>query len=221
VENLVKRDSFYLRGSLLALTLALTSLAVPLRAHPQGDFYENKWIRDRSVDWMFTDTFPSNAWRDRVNDADGPWNAVGTSMHFVKQPEVNDFNALNCPSSYQKNGIHIGPIDGTPINDNTLARTYRCIFSGTNEWYSFQIKFDVEEPWYTGASTPPPAFAFDLQAVATHEFGHATGFTGHFGGGSSYCTETPKQTMCPTLAKGKAYPRSLETHDKHTFQNAY
>ncbi|MGI8775483.1 MAG: matrixin family metalloprotease [Actinomycetota bacterium] len=219
--RITRSDRLYTLGAVVLISVAVGALAAPARSHDGTKFHNLTWIRDTSVNWMFTDTFPTGAWRDRVKEADGPWNAIGAGMYFVKQSQVNDFNALECPSTYQKNGIHIGSIDGTPSSDNTLARTYKCKFSGTSELYSAQIKFDEAEAWYTGDATPPPSDKFDVEAIATHEFGHATGWSGHFLESGTHCTDTPKETMCPTIPSGKAYWRTLETHDKHTLVNAY
>ncbi|HEX7169063.1 MAG TPA: hypothetical protein VF230_18945, partial [Acidimicrobiales bacterium] len=68
---------------------------------------------------------------------------------------------------------------------------------------------------------------FDVWAVASHEFGHVTGW-----GGEHYtpapdagvlCDEGSQQkhTMCPGIATSNQRMRTLEAHDIGTFNNAY
>ena len=83
------------------------------------------------------------------------------------------------------------------------------------------IRFDTDGPsWYTGVSTSVPSGKSDARSVAIHEFGHAAGFKGHFEG-TSLCSGSIRQTMCPTLPSGTSYMRTLESHDKHTIVSAY
>ena len=207
--------------------LIITTLAGGSFAHDNvSDFYPRKWKRDKAVDWHFTDTFhPSNqAWRDRVKDGAQAWNNLYEPMFFVKQTEIPDFNATVCPDRYQKNAIHMSNIDG---KYGYAADTKTCVFNGDRtEMFSVQIRFDTAESWYVGSTYPPPYDRTDVQAWATHEFGHATGFhgphdDGHFEGSGTHCTNNPKETMCPFMPYGYAYFRSLESHDIHTFDKAY
>ena len=109
--------------------------------------------------------------------------------------------------------------------------------SDNNSLHSFQIKFDSTVTWYTGTGTPGST-EVDLWSLAAHEFGHATGRGktfggkatvggdgfGHFLDSSSLCNvnEADHHTMCQTnIATGQKWDRSLNTHDKDTFENKY
>jgi hypothetical protein len=75
----------------------------------------------------------------------------------------------------------------------------------------------------------------DLEGLATHEFGHVVGGwtestdEGHFDNSTnpnlcgSGVSDSDKHTMCTNLGSGLEswYKRSLQTHDTHTFQDAY
>jgi hypothetical protein len=72
-----------------------------------------------------------------------------------------------------------------------------------------------------------PAGRPDLASVATHEFGHASGWAHHYDdagvdpGGLICGNNSGQATMCATHYKGTARQRSLQTHDVHTFKAAY
>lgn len=89
--------------------------------------------------------------------------------------------------------------------------------------------------WYTGSSTSVPGEAGapdaeqDMQGVAMHEFGHASGFARHYDGanstglGGAICerTNSKRETMCALSTQGAAWARTLGPHDRHTWDAAY
>lgn len=214
-------------ATLMAASALTSSIAT---AHDGVTYFPSKWKRDSSVEWTFVDTFPSGSGqRNRIKDADGPWNAQGQTMYFVKSSgDVPNYPAnRNCDNlGYQQNAFHwdYNGIDG---QFGFAMLTYVCRFtSDTSEMKAFNTRIDSDEVWHFDSSTPPPSYATDLQAHATHELGHAAGFagpysSGHFWKDGKPCTDKPKQTMCPEISYGKAYWRSLESHDIHTFDYRY
>lgn len=203
------------------------SLLVPSpgNAHSATDYYPRTWQRDQTIEYRFTTEMPAGSFRGRVRDARDQWNAVNTTLSLHEGATFTpDYAPDQCPNSYQTNGIFHRTIDGP---GNTLASTWTCIFSGTDETYSAQIVFDSEEMWYSGTGTPLTT-QVDLWAVSSHEFGHVTGFSGPHANGhfnpndSTVCPESSsKHTMCPTITRGVTWQRDLEFHDSETFENAY
>jgi hypothetical protein len=72
----------------------------------------------------------------------------------------------------------------------------------------------------------------DLESIASHEFGHATGRVrggdgdlGHFtqANNGAICNSNADEhhTMCRSGVAGTTYDRTLNTHDKDTFESAY
>lgn len=68
---------------------------------------------------------------------------------------------------------------------------------------------------------------YDLQSVATHEFGHATGLYWHFddpgmtSGTGHVCNDGAGgagETMCASVGRGTTGNRTLSDHDLHTFR---
>jgi Matrixin len=226
-----------LAGFFVGMLTAVMLVPAPrAMAHPDGSFYGLWWHGpQKPVVWHFEDDFPTAGnRRDRVLDAISTWESASGDLTFDKEP---DFAAttLNCP---QEGNSWIGwPfIDG---EGGTLGETRVCKFSEfPNQARSFYVRLDRDEPWHSATSTPPPDEETDLQAIATHELGHATGFgfptgdvKGHWGVNANgtidqtelqnLCQTTPIETMCPVYEPGTAYIRSLETHDLHTFSARY
>ncbi len=120
-----------------------------------------------------------------------------------------------------------------------LGEATTCVPLEGGRPYKFIMGLNSTYTWYRKASPNVPApvqndpsFAlskFDLQSVATHEFGHATGWVRHFSGKNKLPTEGAKcnarekgfETMCAFIPPGTANARTLHKHDKETFNNAY
>jgi hypothetical protein len=99
------------------------------------------------------------------------------------------------------------------------------------------VSFDSSLNWNTSTSNPNQN-EVDAEHVAAHELGHFSGFngggTGHFSNNAE-CDRGPSpnydtwQTMCSSIDLiigtddefGQKFRRTLETHDKHTFDGAY
>lgn len=202
-----------LAGGVLASGVVLPATTT---AHPAKDWYPREWKNDLQVEWSFTKGYPARGGRrNRVKDAARAWNRLGQPMRFVWRKDIDNLDPRRCPSREQKDGVHWRIIDG---NGNTLAETYRCYAGG--RLHSFQITFDKQERWYGGKAKPPRG-RFDLWSVAAHEFGHATGFSGHFSAGTRLCKGSGQNTMCPLIRRGSRAWRTLERHDRDTFRNAY
>lgn len=191
-------------------------LAPPSSAHPASNFFNKKWVANKNVPYAFTSSVPAGAWRSQINAAASSWNAVGEPMRFNNVADAGNYEPRTCPSAYQRNGVHLRNFDGV---GGTLGRTYLC-WKANGELYSFQMVFDQNDRWSVDDSPAPNES--DLQSVAAHELGHATGFAGHFATGSRICGNVASQhTMCSGHRAGSTRQRTLELHDKHTFQNAY
>jgi Matrixin len=207
------RQRFVFLVPALAILLLIPTAA---SGHAASQFYDFLWVSDLSVRWKFVSDFPSGNFRERVKDGAQKWNDLDEPMSFKKIDDLWDpYPPADCSPNeqYQKDGVHWGD-----ITDGALAKTFRCRTS--SELWTFNIKFDSDRPWYTGTGDPP-GDKFDMWGVAVHEFGHATGWKGHFEDSSQYCTDVPYHTMCPSLPSGAQWMRSLESHDTHTFGGAY
>ncbi len=220
-----------------AASAALVSISVTVSAHPYGEYYNAHWgegALQGGIDWRFASDFPSGGGiRDRIKDAAAKWNNQGQTLTFdfeASQPDYPAFAFASCPPLDQpeKNAIHWGAIDGPAIGSVNLCTFAEAGGSSTSTYHSFQMKMDSTVNWYTGAD-PPGNNDTDIQAPATHEWGHATGRevggvgSGHFGNGWDVCagTEAAHHTMCESVYTNVWWDRTLNDHDKDVFDGKY
>lgn len=195
--------------------------AAVAEAHTASDWYDSKWKEDHhtglNITWRFSPGFPDGNKKDRVKGAFADWNNVGQQMKFERLDDADSSYVFDCQHDHGYNGIFHNNIDGP---GDTLAATLRCAHP-SGALHNFSIKFDEDENWYAGDSNGPND-EHDFGGAADHEVGHATGWKGHFGNSWDVC-DAPEQTMC-ALGPGEKTPygwRTLEAHDKHTFDGAY
>lgn len=210
--------------------------------HRSASFYPLKYPppRDRAS-FYFDQGFPRGGFRDRVVRASRQWNKLDGRFSFRAHRSSIDDGRKNVPRKCTRERINEnfdsvvywrmmdgrsrrGP-DGNQRGE-TLARAGICTeVGGRAQW--FYMAFDRQERWYAGRGDPPNDAA-DAQSVATHEFGHATGWFAHYDDGQT--TSTPvcpkplnnsQHTMCKSHQAGSAWWRGLEPHDRHTFEGAY
>lgn len=218
---------------LVVAALVASSWATPAGAHSVANYYPRKWAAVGQL-YFFTTSVPDGEWRTRIRGGVAAWNNQGQPMRFGEAPPRANFDGMVCPPTAGTNGVHRKAIDG---QNGILAVATVC--STSQGIYSANITFDQEEDWYTGSGTPAAGTQIggacligpcevDLWSVASHEWGHATGFAGPFQNGhfdpgdEALCSEgAQKETMCPTMRKGDTNPRTLHTHDRHTCHAAY
>lgn len=221
---------------IVALILGTLSIVnpQPIAAHPAADWYDNYWGAGElpSIKYHHTVSVPTGGFRARVNDGADEWSDVGqVDLFFSVGDESQNFNPFqSCSSMPDKNAIH--KKNGT----GAYAVTVTCIIPSEPFFRidNFQLVFEEGITW-NKETAPPNPNEVDVWHTATHEFGHATGFSGHFRG-FLQTQECPYQayqlweTMCDSVdaleppfgtEEGKQFRRSLETHDIHTFRNQY
>lgn len=214
---------------LIAAVTAVVSGSVGAMAHSSATYYPAKWaVADRAgVPFRFTTDFPKTVKRDRVQDGKQQWNNQNRAMYFNFQNTQSDYSPYPpsvCPGTFLKNGVHWGPIDGS---GSTAALTYLCRKGDSpDHLYSFQIKFDSDEAglWYSDTGSPG-SNEIDFWSVASHEFGHGTGWSAHFDEFTTECPRsgdlTGRHTMCAKTLTSTTMQRSLAPHDQDTFAGAY
>ena len=216
--------------SVAAVLLAALVLAATGVAHTGSVYYVQKWkSTERNQNYGFGSDVPGSAFRDRIENGAQQWNALAGNMQFFRGNVNVTWNFESGCQAAGQNSIHYGAIDGGTVPGggfSVWAETTTCVYtSDTTKIANFRMRFDKDEVWYTGTGDTPD-FSVDTWGTATHEFGHATGFgrgsaPDHFATSAQECQVSPKQTMCPSEPLGENYFRSLEEHDKHTFNNIY
>lgn len=209
---------------------------LPKAADEEGGspFYSTKWTgSDLTIDWRFTDTFPSGPMRKIAVAATQHWNDLAQPLRFAFDPEAEDFETFptsSCPAADEKgrNALHFGDMPGGGAF--TIACTYTNP-DGTDSgrMHSFQIKFSDNTNWYVGKKSPKYGQE-DFLSYAVHEFGHGTGRinggdgNGHFKDSSSdLCAPRASvhHTMCQTAPNHTKYDRTLNHRDKAEFTDSY
>jgi hypothetical protein len=190
------------------------------------DWYTEEWKATHhtglNITWRFAAGFPDGHKRDRVREAFGRWNFQGQQMQFEQLGEEQQ----TVESCEAPNGIFY-------FNVTPIAYTDKCSHNPINSTelilHGFDMLFDSSQNWY---GHPDPSnigsSEWDFEGIAQHESGHATGFAGqyndHFDEDGDLCPGTSdRHTMCggSSVVLGQGWYRSLEEHDKHTFDNAY
>lgn len=209
--------------TLLNVALLPAASALGAFAHVKSDFYggSNTWAVNADVGYKIDDSFTPALTNGAVTTADGRWsnrvNGRAPDFNYNGAASVgNPFTACDGPNVVFRD--YMGPENGFP--DGVLAFTPTCRPSGNVTGFSMIINSRYAFSLSTEPSDPGE---LDLLAVLVHEFGHATGWTGHYGANTDQCSGTgPDQTMCPNYEPTEPNEwRTLEEHDTHTLQNAY
>jgi hypothetical protein len=176
-----------------------------------------------------------------VRDAVDSWNNVQPNTF-----EINELATDNSQGYVAADPCQDGPYD---LEENVIylrafslafnALTQACpqLGNGNIKYVLMSFNSDSETTWNTGTDDPTSG-ELDAEHIAAHEFGHFTGFNGinagHFFSHND-CDQDPPiayasdwQTMCDATIvlvgapeEGKKFRRTLEAHDKHTFDSAY
>lgn len=217
----MRRPGFhsFIFGLLLSAMVAVPSVAA---AH-SPTFYTGgggKWTNFLSIGY-YQKGFPTTTHVARINNGHTQWNAAGPSgiePDFWYAGTTSTAGNADLPCSATYNGVYwrnldylgIGVLGFTPHCENTAGVVTR-----------FSMSIDSNASWYTGTGEGPGG-QYDLWSVASHEWGHATGWYGHFASSESICVDNSAQaTMCPFIRDGTQRIRTLDTHTIHTFQAAY
>jgi len=197
--------------------LAFTS-ATEVQAHTASAHYSSEWSSDVNYNIGFRHLgFNNSTFTNSVHAADNPWDSVsGNWFDFnwgIQNATVTTWGGcLTVPTG----GVWVGTGNISALGSESTCTNAAGITRSS-------ITIDRIGPlWHQGSSTSVPSNSYDLRSVLIHEFGHASGFAGHFSHSSiTDCTGSDRNTMCSGLPKGTSYKRSLESHDKHTIANAY
>lgn len=110
------------------------------------------------------------------------------------------------------------------IGRQAIGLTLGCEGSSGNI-VSFEMGIDKRGTayYYTGADPGAiPEDKYDIQSLATHEFGHGLGID-HLDAGGGCPNTDMAATMCLAngVGFGETFTRTLEDHDRHTITPLY
>lgn len=231
----------------LLLLLSMLLPAVGASAHDASWFrtWPTSVRGDINVIWAShaweTGNLPGGPGRERMKDGAATWNALTSSdlaFKFGTYDFDPDSRSINCQDNAQNyNATFYRYYDDrdSPNDLPSSGTVSRCLLDEEVFNFVMQINSYYDSQWYTGTSEVPTG-KYSLQGTATHEFGHAAGFQGHWDTGPQGTLASPgsnadpslcptdytvRHTMCANFVGKGAYQNSLEQHDSHTFTNRY
>lgn len=235
------------RVPLVAVFLAVLGVVVASpTAYAWGPYDRHSWsLSDADVPVYYDDNFPMTAARKaRIAAGANAWNDLNRQMYFMVRPrtvtssvETRDGDYGNCPTPVAEGRrvsvLHWGGLDGFP--GGTVGAVSWCRKpNDRSRLVSARLFFDKGEGWYFGTqnstlrnrSTGEIDRRVDFWSVVTHEFGHMTGWYGHFDRDSDRCRflgqpAVRTQTMCPIGRRGYERWRTLGAYDKYEFMKQY
>ena len=99
-----------------------------------------------------------------------------------------------------------------------VARQTVLTWRARGNYERMQVSIESHTRWYSGTGDTT---LMDVWGMMTHEFGHATSFSNHFGAAGDCEYDSVHQTMCPYIRTGMEEWRTLGTHDVHTFNDQW
>lgn len=221
-------------AGLLVVSWLVPMISAASASHPAATYYDAIWTtsgdNDQTPQWRIATNVPTGNHRERIRDAAADWNRLqaNPTLDYIGTTSELNFSTPCSQLEYQENSVEWGEFAANP---EPLAERQGCTDFADNRLRSFQIKFNDDTNWYTGAegSGITNTTLFDLQGLAAHEFGHAHGRIdadndGHFSeSDNAVCPESygTRHTMCPRLDSGVAGWRNFEAHDRETHLDAY
>lgn len=202
------------------LSASLAEAPASLGHSPASVFYTTsgtnpwgKWPQYSTSHYRIRSGFPSNAYYNRIVEAHPSWNSAdaGIGPDFVYDGVTTSTGSITNPCSASFSAVYW---DSLPDSPSALAVTYRCLNS-SNQITRWSIGIDSDRPWYTGTDSPVSG-TIDLVGVATHEFGHATGwYPNHFASDPAVCPGTSADQHYVRLRCGSRQPLAHSRSPRH------
>lgn len=238
------------RRGLAALLAMIVWQSPPAAAHSPSSMYATTRPAiggQNGRNWWFTPSMPAE-WTMVVHRAAETWNRASANFKFnyaglsgPYSPWGNcSYDASDPWDRGKTNGVHYEALPNSEVKYVGVVlfcnvNTSRPIVEHTSqevrpfdEIKSFNIVFEPRVTWRVTLDDGPGVQGQpDAWGVATHEFGHATGFIGHWNTFDSSLCQNDMQyhTMCQSsvelVSSHWARKRTPEVHDLHTFESWY
>jgi hypothetical protein len=164
-----------------------------------------RWLRGPRVEYRIVNA-PFKRAEHAVEQAEKTLDKYITTRTFKHDDDTRQRN----PCSGLPNTISWAPIDG-PVG--IVARSRICFNPATREIGGFDIQFDSLDGWSIGPDGDPRTY--DVENVATHEFGHVAGLD-HVTGPQDRCL-----TMYVATSPEEIEQRTLGWGDKRGLDVLY
>lgn len=221
----------------LLLVVGVMCLTVPAHANHNTEDHINQKITeaiagDPPLVWELEYTQRS---KDKTQVQQTSITALNTYDGHLSEltfAQTNNWSDVGSDTTCSDASYHTIVIDWIDLGVNgPLADGYGCVNGSAIDRGYVRINsyWQSTNQWNLDCDKTPAASEYDLCAVMTHEFGHILGFYDHWSESSSMCPGAPpwnmdlsdRQTMCGVIPTGKTYARTLESHDRGEFDDAY
>lgn len=163
-----------------------------------------RWFSGDQVEYTIEGSQPISQANSAVTAGVATIDGFVTARSFALKNATTQTN----PCTGLPNTIEWASIDGP---GHILGSTSFCYYLATKEIIGFTVTLDKDEPWAIGSVQG----TFDVQNIATHEFGHVAGLA-HVGAPKDVCL-----TMYPYADYGEIEKRTLGLGDKLGMQKLY
>jgi hypothetical protein len=171
---------------LLGVTWACMMWPAGAAAHdPNWAYGNSRWPvgRDR-LEFRFHETVRKGRFRDRISKGATEWNRYGRRVYFAppssSEPSTTNEPTLGCPQP--SNTVRPSIVFYRHLVNGNSGLTFVCRKASDSTPFYFRMFFESSAPWWTDPNDNRkiPYNKADLQSVASHEFGHATGWGPHY-----------------------------------------
>lgn len=196
----------------------LLASPAPTGAHDNSSFMHWSWPNTTAGMRLgyLTGELATVTGRADLHASDSVWNASSVTPNFNFVQGLSDsavyWTGNSCTTGYGGNLW----IVSSALSGGLRGVQYECM--NGSQVVRATIRMDSSDvTWNTGTGGPSTGES-DLRSIATHEIGHALGFTGHFLDDAACVQEIA--TMCQYYPGG-IFWRSLGYHDIHTVEPSY
>lgn len=173
--------------AIMAVSSAIISIASDVKAYSYSGYKWNSYPVSIDV----SDTSLPSSWATPIGAASGAWNSASSPFYFNTGLSGHIITLANSGNT------------GKP------ATTY-CYHTGST-LYDCDMVFNTYYSW----STSGQAGYYDVQNIATHEFGHWLWLNDLYGGGDT------EKTMYGYASTGETKKRTLESDDLNGINYIY
>lgn len=217
----MRRSGPTLRRCLVACALAIAfalSNATAAHAHSWVPYYTAAWpLGHRTIAYGFDNYWPLS--KGGVYNGANVWNVTGGSdaPNFYNSLPQQNYSTTPSNLADYTGAIHYRDLNACCGTD-ALALTQKHVLGAT--LHRFVISFDSSgRTWYVGTGDAP-SNQYDMWSVASHEFGHATGWVYHLDyvtPGTSFVCEQQRTThhVWVLLCRNGAATYAWDTRSRH------
>lgn len=183
---------------LLVLSTLLPLSAVHADVTPSGVHWASS-----SVNWYHNNSTLSSTWRSLIKSGRSAWTGTGASISYTAVGDTSKTAAVDNRNVWYAQNMGSGAVASTYVSYNGATNEINDIDTVMNTYYSW--------------STSGAAGAYDVQNIATHEWGHWV----HLYDDAWYEYWDADNTMFGTSGTGETKKQTLTSEDSAAILSVY